>query len=588
MLQNVRKWLAAPVFADPDQARRARLLSLILNTLIVVVFLISLGNLLAGGTLPLIYLLYLIVVVALLGLRQLVIRCQLHLASVLLVILLSVITTFILALRGTIIAPSASLYMLVIVISGLLFERRAIFLTAVFDSLALLSVMLMQKIGWLPPPGASDGLAAWVTYTTLFMVTGMLTYLALHQASETLQRARQDLVERQLIEQVLRESETRLRASEEKFYRAFYSSPVSMTVSSPTRGLLIVNQAFEQLTGYTSDEVLGRHIADLKLWVYPERRLDAERAMQQTGHLRDYEMSYYTRDGSRREAFLSAEFVEIENEVCYLVSMYDLTDRKQAEARTQDLNARLEERVRQRTAELQAAYNELEASNRELQSFSYSVSHDLRAPLRAIDGYSRLLLQDYAPKLDKDGRFYLENVRQAAQRMGVLIDDLLTLSRVTRTELIRGKVSLSEIASDVIAALRRQDPDRQVEVVVQPGLDAYGDSALLRVALENLLGNAWKFTRLQSAARIEFGVRLQDVHLVYYIRDNGVGFDSRYANKLFKPFSRLHRSEEFDGSGIGLASVHRIIHRHGGEIWAEGCPGEGATFSFTLSTVALD
>ncbi|MEW6613764.1 MAG: ATP-binding protein, partial [Pseudomonadota bacterium] len=246
-----------------------------------------------------------------------------------------------------------------------------------------------------------------------------------------------------------------------------------------------------------------------------------------------------------------------------------------AQVRMQALNEELERRVLERTAELTAA-------NRELEAFSYSVSHDLRAPLRAIDGFSQALLEDYGEALDMAGREHLARVRRASQRMAELIDDLLNLSRITRSEMHRRSVNLSELAGQAAEHLRATQPQRPVTVVIVPDVIAHGDARLLQIALENLLGNAWKFTRKQADARIEFGMREQDGQPVYFVRDNGAGFDMAYADKLFGAFQRLHSPGEFEGHGIGLATVARIIARHGGRIWAEGAVGRGATFYFTL------
>jgi light-regulated signal transduction histidine kinase (bacteriophytochrome) len=233
--------------------------------------------------------------------------------------------------------------------------------------------------------------------------------------------------------------------------------------------------------------------------------------------------------------------------------------------------------VLERTAELAAA-------NRELEAFSYSVSHDLRAPLRSIDGFSQAVLEDYADKLDEPGRDHLNRVRAATQRMGQLIDDLLKLARVTRAEIRPTTVDLSALAANVLAELQKNEPGRRVEYRIEPGLTAEGDARLLRVVLDNLLGNAWKFAGKTANARIEFGAtRGSDGTPSYFVRDNGAGFDMAYANKLFSAFQRLHSMNEFPGTGIGLATVQRIILRHGGTVRAEGRPGAGATFYFTLS-----
>ena len=232
--------------------------------------------------------------------------------------------------------------------------------------------------------------------------------------------------------------------------------------------------------------------------------------------------------------------------------------------------------------ELHRKNEELALVNRELEAFSFSVSHDLRAPLRSLDGFSRALLEEHADALGATGRDYLVRVRRNAQRMGRLIDDMLALSRVSRAELRVGRVDLGRLATEVVERLREAEPGRRVELHVAPGLEARGDARLLEVALENLLGNAWKFTSRADPARIEFGATGSGADRVFFVRDNGAGFDMASLDKLFRPFSRLHGPDEFPGTGVGLATVQRIVHRHGGRIWAEAEPGRGATFSFTL------
>ncbi|MCJ7432165.1 MAG: GAF domain-containing protein [Anaerolineales bacterium] len=233
-------------------------------------------------------------------------------------------------------------------------------------------------------------------------------------------------------------------------------------------------------------------------------------------------------------------------------------------------------------AEAQRRAVELEAANKELGAFSYSVSHDLRAPLRVMDGFSQALLEDYANVLDSQGKDYLERVRAASQRMGQLIDDMLKLSRVTRGEMRRAMVDLSALAQTIAAELRTAQPERQIEFVIAPGLVVNADPSLLRIVLENLLGNACKFTSKHPTARIEIGAAQHEGQAAYFVRDDGAGFDMAYAGKLFGAFQRLHASTEFEGTGVGLATVQRIIHRHGGRVWAEGAVDKGATFYFTL------
>jgi light-regulated signal transduction histidine kinase (bacteriophytochrome) len=235
-----------------------------------------------------------------------------------------------------------------------------------------------------------------------------------------------------------------------------------------------------------------------------------------------------------------------------------------------------------RDQELRRAVEAAEAANRELESFSYSVAHDLRAPLRSIDGFGQALVEDYADRLDAQGLKYLGYVRESAQHMAQLIDDLLTLSRVSRGELVRTPVDLSAICRGIAGRLAAAQPGRRVEVTVQAGVVAHGDARLLRAALENLFGNAWKFTGKRAEAHIEFGAELGARPPVYHVRDDGAGFDMAYAGKLFGVFQRLHSAREFEGTGIGLATVERIVRRHGGRVWAEGEIGRGACFYFTL------
>jgi light-regulated signal transduction histidine kinase (bacteriophytochrome) len=249
----------------------------------------------------------------------------------------------------------------------------------------------------------------------------------------------------------------------------------------------------------------------------------------------------------------------------------DIAEREKAEEEVRGLNKDLEHHIRQ-----------LEESNRELDAFSYSVSHDLRSPLRSIDGFSRALVEDYSGKLDDEGRDYLERIRGATQRMAQLIDDLLKLSRVARMEAQRETVDLSAIAADISGRLRKNRPERQVRFIIADGLAASGDERLLTVALENLIANAWKFSEKNPEAVIEFGIAHVQGEPAFYVKDNGAGFDMAFAGKLFNPFQRLHHAAEFSGTGIGLATVKRIINRHGGRVWIESQMNTGTTVYFTL------
>jgi signal transduction histidine kinase len=266
----------------------------------------------------------------------------------------------------------------------------------------------------------------------------------------------------------------------------------------------------------------------------------------------------------------------------------DVTEQRRAEGEIRRLATELERRVEQRTAQLAA-------TNRELESFAYSISHDLRAPLRALDGFSEILLQDYGAVIDETGRGYLRRIKGAANHMAGLMDGLLQLSRLNREALVLEDVDLTDLARSVVTDLREQDPDRTVDVLVEPGLHAEADPKLLRVVLVNLLGNAWKFTARHETARIEVGAAQHAEGengggdggggtdgIAFYVKDDGAGFDPRYARNLFGAFQRLHTPDQFEGTGIGLATVQRIVHRHGGAVWAEGEVEKGATFWFTL------
>ncbi len=385
-----------------------------------------------------------------------------------------------------------------------------------------------------------------------------------------------------------REAEQALRESEERFRRAIADAPYPVMLHAEDGEVLTVNQAWTEITGYALADIPT--MADWTEKAYGERkgsvRADIDRLYDLDRALDEGEYTVTCRDGSERVwDFSSAPLPPLPGGRRVVISMAaDVTQRKEAEAEVRQLAAELEERVRRRTVELAAA-------NRELEAFAYSVSHDLRAPLRSMDGFSEALLDEYAEALDETGRDYLGRIRAGAQRMSTLIDDLLTLSRATRAEMRHETVDLSAETQAILTHLHETEPDREVETDVQDGLTVEGDPRLLGQVMQNLLENAWKFTRPAGPARITFR-RLSDEEAqaagadgrpVFAVEDNGVGFDPTYAHKLFRVFQRLHGREEFPGTGVGLATVQRIVHRHGGQVWAEGRPGQGAAFYFTLT-----
>ncbi len=339
-----------------------------------------------------------------------------------------------------------------------------------------------------------------------------------------------------------------------------------------------VNDGFTRISGYSFEEAIGHKPGTLLQGPGTDpavvRKMREAIARQEGVEL---EVLNYTKDRTPYWLYLSIQPVFDDNAVLrqFIAIQTDITARKKAEATILELNAGLEQKVEERTAQLQAV-------NKELEAFSYSVSHDLRSPLRSIDGFSKILLKDYEPILDEDGKDYLQTIRQATQRMGHLIDDLLKLSKVSRAELIRFEVDLSEMATRILGELGRETPGRKVTCRVMPGLVAHVDHRLLQIALQNLLSNAWKYSSRREEATIEVGKTGTEKGEAYFIKDNGAGFDMGNAEKLFGAFQRMHSSREFEGTGIGLAIVQRIILKHGGEIWAEAMPGQGATFFFTL------
>ena len=391
-----------------------------------------------------------------------------------------------------------------------------------------------------------------------------------------------DIAERKKAEQELREREAELST-------ILASVPILTLVLDADTRVIKANAAAAKFAGRTVEEMVGLRGGEALRCLHSlndprgcgfgpycqtcKTRLTVLDALR-TGSSH-YQVEWrlsVSREGKQEEvAYLLSTIPLATSKKQVLVAIEDVTERKKTEEEIGQLNQSLLQRAA-----------ELEAANKELEAFSYSVSHDLRAPLRSLEGFSQALLEEYADKLSGEGQDFLRRIQQSSVLMAKLIDDLLKLSRMTRSEMRREPVDLSAMAQEIMADLSEQDIKRSVKFTLTPAMVVDGDSQLLRLALDNLLGNAWKFTGNVAEAKIEMGVTEQDGTKAYFVRDNGAGFDMAYADNLFAPFRRLHKASEFPGTGIGLASVQRVIRRHGGRVWAEAKVGQGATFYFTL------
>ncbi|HSU54529.1 MAG TPA: ATP-binding protein, partial [Candidatus Dormibacteraeota bacterium] len=373
-----------------------------------------------------------------------------------------------------------------------------------------------------------------------------------------------------------RKAEEALQSSEERYRSLVELSPDALFVEIDGR-VVFINSAGVRLLGADSpDQIVGR---ELKEFFHSEDWPAAAgllRALREDAMPVPFSERRLLRiDGDPVAVEIAAAPLAYAGKRAAQVIAHDIRERKRAEEEIRSLNTDLEQRVRERTVELEAA-------NKELEAFSYSVSHDLRAPLRHIEGFVEILTASTAESLDEEAQRHLETIAQSAKQMGRLIDDLLTFSRTARAELTKASTPLGQLVEACIRDLHQETRDRDVEWVIRDLPEVEADNALLRQVLLNLLANALKYTRPRKTAHIEIGCSRTDTEHIIFVRDNGVGFDMRYAHKLFGVFQRLHRASDFEGTGVGLANVRRIIHRHGGRTWAEGELGKGATFFLSL------
>ncbi|WNG34109.1 PAS domain S-box protein [Archangium violaceum] len=376
-----------------------------------------------------------------------------------------------------------------------------------------------------------------------------------------------------------RHAEAERRRIQQRFQFIVESAQEGIWTVDTENRTVYVNRYFAQMLGYSVEEMMQKTLFDVirKEDIALMERYVEDRRQGRSALLDDFQL--VRKDGTRIWTMVSTGPI-LDDNGTYIGAMAmitDVTQRREAEEQVRRLNADLERRIAERTAQL-------EFSNRELEAFAYSVAHDLRAPLRSISNFTLALAEDCTDKLDDMGLDYLKRIRASSQRMSELIDGILALSRVNRTEFVETEVNLSALARSIAEQLQRWKPERTVRFQLQDGLVDRGDSQLLRLVLENLMGNAWKFTREKAEAVLEFGILPPEEGKgrVYFVRDNGAGFDMEYQNKLFGVFQRLHTQQEFEGNGVGLATVQRIVRRHGGRVWGEGRVGQGATFFFTL------
>jgi len=628
MLISLIKWFHPPTFPnDEDKTRSALLLNVVLNTFLFALPVILAGIILGGSiarreiTLAVVACAWLLVF----GTRLMMLAGRVALAGTLIVFIVFIATTLALYNRGTVRAPAITFYFLAIVIAGLTISRRAIIWTAAFSAIASTIMFMAEKTGGILPKAdlTTVDTSQGVSFTVVFMVTAILLYRAVKSMDEALARAREELAVRKQTEAALQRFGAQLETLHE-IDRALLSANslrdialgalarIRQLIPSPRASISLFdfskNEAFFLAADYVGElhvgetpitlEAYGQHIIaelqqnkpcfvndvltdprstaldgilagyGIQAWLYlpllyQEQLIGALNLGRSPGKPFTAEDAQIAHDIANQLA------IAIQQTNLYNSLQNELAERRQAEETVRKLNIELEERVTERTAELE--------------SFSYSISHDLRAPLRAVNGYAGILEQDYLKLLPAEAQGHLEKIKSASRKMGALIDELLAFSRLGRSQLNKRNADLNALTRAVIESLALEIGDRTIEWSLADLPPAQADPTLIQQVFANLMGNAVKYTRGRNPARIAIGCLPQNVEQVYFIRDNGAGFDMKYADKLFSVFQRLHNEEEFEGTGIGLATVHRIITRHGGRIWAEAEPDKGATFYFTLA-----
>jgi len=368
-----------------------------------------------------------------------------------------------------------------------------------------------------------------------------------------------------------------LQISEARYRRLFETAQDGILILDADTGQITdVNPYLVKMLGYPQENFLGKKLWEIGSFKDSEASKSTFLELQTQGYVRYEDLPLEASDEGRVDVEFVSNVYTVGDKRVIQCNIRNITRRKEAEAKVRLLNAELEQRLQDRTVQLQVL-------NKEAENFSYSIAHDLRAPLRRIGGFAQALEEGYASSLNAEGQHFIQTIRTSAEHMGSLLDGLIEVARFSRNDLRRMAVDLTATVRRVAAELQQDDPERKVELIVAQGITANGDPRLLQRVLDNLLNNAYKFTAKRALARIEFGVAPQaDGRVAYFVRDNGIGFDMAYADQLFGAFQRLHGAKEYPGTGIGLATVERIIHRHGGQVWAEGTENTGATFYFTL------